>query len=38
TAGAIYTDPAAPGPIYLQGDHTTVSFKNIYLAPVVSSP
>ena len=36
TAGAIYTDPSAPGPIYLQGDHTTVKYKNIYLAPVVS--
>lgn len=35
TAGAIYTNPAAPGPIYLQGDHTTVKFKNIYLAPVI---
>ena len=36
TAGAIYTDPSAPGPIYLQGDHTTVKYRNIYLAPVVS--
>ncbi len=36
TAGAIYTDPSAPGPIYLQGDHTTVRYKDIYLAPVVS--
>ncbi len=35
TAGAIYTDPSAPGPIYLQGDHTTVKYRNIYLAPVV---
>jgi hypothetical protein len=35
TGGAIYTDPSAPGPIYLQGDHTAVKFKNIYLAPVV---
>ena len=35
TGGAIHTDPAAPGPIYLQGDHTAVKFKNIYLAPVV---
>ena len=35
TAGAIYTDPAAPGPIYLQGDHTTVKYRNMYLAPVV---
>lgn len=36
TAGAIYTNASAPGPIYLQGDHTTVSFRDIYLAPVVS--
>ncbi|QDT02194.1 hypothetical protein K227x_05660 [Rubripirellula lacrimiformis] len=36
TAGAIYTNAAAPGPIYLQGDHTTVSYRDIYLAPVVS--
>ena len=35
TGGAIYTDPASPGPIYLQGDHTAVKYKNIYLAPVV---
>ena len=36
TAGAIRTDPSAPGPIYLQGDHTTVRYRNIYLAPVIS--
>lgn len=35
TGGAIHTDPASPGPIYLQGDHTAVKYKNIYLAPVV---
>ena len=35
TAGAINTDPSAPGPIYLQGDHTSVAYRNIYLAPVV---
>ncbi len=35
TAGAIYTNAAAPGPIYLQGDHTSVKYKNIYLAPVL---
>jgi hypothetical protein len=35
TAGAIHTNPAEPGPIYLQGDHTTVAYRNIYLAPVV---
>lgn len=34
TAGAVQTNPAAPGPIYLQGDHTNVSYRSIYLAPV----
>ncbi len=34
TGGAIYTDPSAPGPIYLQGDHTAVKYKNIVLTPV----
>ncbi|MCH1504893.1 MAG: DUF1080 domain-containing protein [Verrucomicrobiales bacterium] len=35
TGGAVYTDPGAPGPIHLQGDHTAVKYRNIYLAPVV---
>ena len=35
TAGAIYTDPSAAGPIYLQGDHTNVKYRNIVLEPVV---
>ena len=35
TGGAIHTDPASPGPIYLQGDHTAVKYKNLYLAPVL---
>ncbi|NND99201.1 MAG: DUF1080 domain-containing protein, partial [Pirellulaceae bacterium] len=35
TAGAVHTNPALPGPIYLQGDHTNVSYRDIYLAPVV---
>ena len=35
TGGAIYTDLSAPGPIYLQGDHTSVKYRDIYLAPVV---
>lgn len=35
TPGAIYTNAAAPGPIYLQGDHTSVKYRDIYLAPVV---
>ena len=34
-SGAIYSDPSAPGRIYLRGDHTTVKYKNIYLAPVL---
>lgn len=35
TGGAIYTDLQAAGPIYLQGDHTSVKYRDIYLAPVV---
>lgn len=35
TAGAVFTNPAAPGPIYLQGDHTSVRYRNISLAPVL---
>jgi hypothetical protein len=38
TGGAIHTDPTAPGPIYLQGDHTSVKFRNIVLRPVVRTP
>jgi len=34
TAGAMHTDPMAPGPIYLQGDHTSVKYRNIVLTPV----
>ena len=34
TAGAIHTDPSTPGPIYLQGDHTNVKYRNITLEPV----
>lgn len=35
TAGAVFTHPMEPGPIYLQGDHTAVAYRNIYLAPVI---
>jgi hypothetical protein len=35
TPGAVPTNPAEPGPIYLQGDHTNVSYRDIYLAPVL---
>ncbi|MEM7602516.1 MAG: DUF1080 domain-containing protein [Verrucomicrobiota bacterium] len=35
TGGAINTDPMSPGPLYLQGDHTAVKYRDIYLAPVI---
>ena len=35
TGGAVFTDPMEPGPILLQGDHTSVAYRNIYLAPVI---
>lgn len=35
TGGALHSDVFAPGPIYLQGDHGTVSFRNLILRPVV---
>lgn len=38
TGGAMHTDPMAPGPIYLQGDHTSVKYRNIVLTPVVKAP
>lgn len=34
TSGAVHTDPMAPGPLYLQGDHTSVKYRNIVLTPV----
>lgn len=36
TGGAVFTDPMSPGPIHLQGDHTNVKYRDIYLAPVVN--
>ncbi|TWT53845.1 hypothetical protein Pla22_14790 [Rubripirellula amarantea] len=35
TNGALSADDEAPGPIYLQGDHTAVRYRNLYLRPVV---
>jgi hypothetical protein len=35
TGGALTSDVFAPGPIYLQGDHGKVSYRNIVLTPVV---
>ena len=37
TGGAVFTDPAQPGPIHLQGDHTSVAYRDIYLAPVIKN-
>ena len=36
TGGAVFTDPTEPGPIHLQGDHTNVKYRDIYLAPVIN--
>ncbi len=35
TGGALSSDEFKPGPIYLQGDHTAVSYRNLVLTPVV---
>jgi hypothetical protein len=37
TGGALWSDEFRPGPIYLQGDHTAVSYRNIVLTPIVNS-
>lgn len=36
TGGALKSDVTAPGPIYLQGDHTAVEYRNLVLRPVVA--
>ena len=35
TGGALWSDELKPGPIYLQGDHTAVNYRNIVLAPII---
>lgn len=35
TGGALWSDEFKPGPIYLQGDHTAVSYRNIVLTPII---
>ena len=35
TGGALWADVSRPGPIYLQGDHTSIEYRNIVLRPVV---
>jgi hypothetical protein len=33
TGGALDSNEGAPGPIFLQGDHGPVEFRNIVLTP-----
>lgn len=35
TGGAISADEFSPGPIYLQGDHGKVMYRNILLTPII---
>ncbi len=35
TGGALWPEVDRPGPIYLQGDHTGIEYRNIFLRPVV---
>ena len=35
TGGALWSDESRPGPIYLQGDHDSVDYRNMVLRPVV---
>ena len=35
TGGALWSDPLRPGPIYLQGNHSDIDYRNIVLRPVV---
>jgi hypothetical protein len=34
TGGALWSDGTKPGPLYLQGDHTSVKYRNMVLTPV----
>jgi hypothetical protein len=35
TGGAMKSDVFTPGPLYLQGDHGKVEYRNIVLTPIV---
>jgi len=35
TGGALWSDEFRPGPIYLQGDHGAVDYRNLVLRPIV---
>ncbi|MDD4426485.1 MAG: DUF1080 domain-containing protein, partial [Mariniphaga sp.] len=36
TGGAIIADVFKPGPIYLQGDHGKVMYRNLILTPILN--
>jgi len=36
TGGALNSDDFSPGPIYLQGDHGTVSYRKLVLTPILN--
>ncbi len=38
TGGALWSDQFRPGPIFLQGDHGPVSYRNIILRPALKQP
>jgi len=33
TGGALWSDVSRPGPLYLQGDHTSIEYRNLQLRP-----
>ncbi|MDD2456467.1 MAG: DUF1080 domain-containing protein [Kiritimatiellae bacterium] len=35
TGGAMTSDEFRPGPVYLQGDHTDVDYRNMILTPII---
>lgn len=37
TGGALWSDVTRPGPIFLQGDHTSVEYRNLVLRPRLKS-
>lgn len=38
TNGCFQADETIPGPLYLQGDHTAVSYRNIVFHPIIARP
>ncbi|MHC4544431.1 MAG: family 16 glycoside hydrolase [Planctomycetota bacterium] len=37
TGGALSSDEFKPGPIYLQGDHSAIRYRNIVLTPIIKT-